>query len=1048
MKNRASVQIKFLVFFALLLLVRISLLHAQLTLENRISHIISRMTLDEKIAQLHQEGSFNTADIPRLNIPGFTMSDGPHGVRNGQATSFPVGSGLAATWDPDICYQVGRAMGQEFRGKSIIQALGPCLDPAMDPRNGRSPESSSEDPCLNAAINVQMVKGIQSAGAVATIKHFFTEYRQSGRTSNNYTLSAANFMEQYAVQYRDAVQLGGALSVMNAYNLLNGDKCAENPELLNDWLRIQWGFPFYVVSDWGSIWNAENAITAGCDIDMGDLVYQDPNSGLKALATSGELSEAAINIAVRRVLRTKIITGLLDYYPEGDPADVNSPEHQQLCLEAGKKSLVLLKNQENILPLDVNTVGTIAVIGPNANVMRTDATGSSWVTPFYTVTPRQGIENYIGSSNVLYAQGCGISGGYTDSSSALAYARQADLVIFFGGLDGTQEGEGFDRANGSVNLPGVQNQMIRKLAMANPNIVVVLISGGICTATPFVDNIKGLMYGFYPGNEGGNAIAQTLFGDYNPGGKLPQTMPKNDAQLADRMNNNLNDNLGGGYRWFDANDLTPEYAFGYGLSYTTFSESNLSVSPSSAPVGQPVEVSVDITNTGQRRGDEVVQLYLSPGDSTDSNAQKQLRGFRRITLEPDETETVTFRLTPSGLYTYDGLHGNYLVTPGTYTVRVGFSSDSLPLTGQFTLTDDSPKPDLQIANIYTVPPYPLEGDSVIFLATVLNRGTGPSPAGQPLDLTFKLNGTPVATTTNYTQSIPAGGMALICANTGISGDANYWIATQPDTFRVDAAVNGNNVIAETISGNNESSKTITVSPPPPVNLALNQSVMVSSAESAEYGGGNAVDGNLSTRWSSQFSDPQWITVDFGETLDFDEVVLRWETAYGKVYQLQTSNDNSNWTTIVNQTTGSGNVESWEVDASARYLRMYGTQRGTEWGYSLYEIEVYNNAGSSETDSGKNNIPEKFGLLQNYPNPFNPSTTIPYHLPRAGRVKIVIYNELGQRIAMLRNSYQEAGDYSILWDSHDRSGHPVPSGLYFYRMDARGYTEVRKMVLVR
>ncbi len=1032
----------------LLLLVFQSNLFAQITLENRISNIISRMTLDEKIAQLHQEGSFNTADNTRLNIPGFTMSDGPHGVRNGQATSFPVGAGLAATWDPQMVYQVGRAMGEEFRGKSIMQALGPCLDPTMDPRNGRSPESSSEDPFLNAAINVQMVKGIQSTGAIATVKHFFTEFRQSGRTSNNYTLSSSNFMQQYAVQFRDAVQLGGAMSVMNAYNLLNGQKCAENPTLLGDYLRDQWGFPFYVVSDWGSIWNAENAIRAGCDIDMGDVVYQDPETGLKALVTSGQLPEAVINEAVRRVLRTKLIAGLLDYYPRGNPSDVNSPEHQTICLESGKESLVLLKNQDHILPLDANSVGTVAVVGPNANVMRTDGSGSSWVEPFYTVTPRQGIENYIGASHVLYAQGCDISGSYTDSSAALSNARQSDVVIFFGGLDRTQEGEGLDRANGSVNLPSVQNELIQKLAQANQNIIVVLISGGITTATPFIHDIKGLLYGFYPGNEGGNAIAQALFGDYNPGGKLPQTMPKYDYQLPNRMNNDLNANLGGGYRWFDAHDLTPQYAFGYGLSYTTFSESNLSIAPSEAPIGQPVQVSVDVTNTGNRNGDEVVQLYLSTSDSTDSASAKQLKGFQRINLDPGETQTVNFSITPSDLYVYPQALARYQVIPGTYTVRVGFSSDSLPLTGQFSLTDEMSKPDFQIAHIYTVPPYPVEGDSVIFLATILNRGTGPSPQGQHVNLEFNVDGTPIATTTNYTQSIPAGGMTLICANAGVANDSNFWIAGQPGRYTIDATVNGDNSIEETIPTNNQSGKELTVYAPPPANLALHRNVMVSSMESAQYSGENAVDGNLSTRWSSQFSDPQWITIDFGEETDFDQVILHWETAFGQTYQLQTSNDNSNWSTIVNQANGVGNVESYEVNASGRYLRMYGTSRGTEWGYSLFEIQVYNNAGSSGDKTGSQTTPERFGLFQNYPNPFNPETTIHYAIPKSGLVKIAIFNELGQQIQIITNKYQTAGHYAVQWDGKNRFGNHVPSGIYFYRMDAPGYTEVRKMLVVR
>lgn len=530
-KNIPGKSIQIILFLLLLLQTNI---YSQ-TLDERITDIILKMTLEEKIQQLHKEGGMNTADNTRLNIPGFVMSDGPHGVRNGLATSFPVGIGLAATWDVDLVYKVGEAMGKEFRGKGIHQMLGPVLDLCLDPRNGRSPETGGEDPFLDAKINTSIVQGVQSTPTIATIKHFYTEYRQDGRTSNNYTLSNRMLLEHHGLQFREAVQIGGAMSVMNSYNLINGQKAAENPTLLGTILRTKWGFPYYVVSDWGSLWSAENAIKAGCDIEMGSGLYENAANGLLALFRNGKVTEATINDAVRRVLRTKILSGIMDYYPAGDPSDVNSPAHQALCLEAGKKGIVLLKNQDNILPLDKNTIKTVAVLGPNANEMRTDASGSSWVDPFYKVSPREGIEKYVGTSKVLYAQGCTIAGNYaSDVYDALQKATQADVVIYFGGLDPTQEGEPIDRVNGSIELPGRQKDFIQLIKNVNPNVIVVLISGGICTATPFINDIKGLLYAFYPGQEGGNAIAQVLFGDYNPSGKLPVTMPMSDSQLPDR----------------------------------------------------------------------------------------------------------------------------------------------------------------------------------------------------------------------------------------------------------------------------------------------------------------------------------------------------------------------------------------------------------------------------------------------------------------------------------------------------------------------------------
>ena len=526
-------------------------------------------------------------------------------------------------------------------------------------------------------------------------------------------------------------------------------------------------------------------------------------------------------------------------------------------------------------------------------------------------------------------------------------------------------------------------------------------------------------------------------------------MPYNDAQLPSRMNNDLNTNLGGGYRWFDALKRQPLFAFGYGLSYTTFSVRNLKISPAIAPVGQDIQVSVEVENTGRRNGDEVVQLYLSSGDSSSGNSRKELKGFKRVNLEAGQTKTVTFNLTPSEFYTYSPNSESYVVLPNTYTVRVGFSSDNLPLTGKFTLTSDAPKPDLQIANIRWVPPYPLEGDSVLFLATIINRGTGPSPSGSIHQVNFSVDGQSVTKSIEFTESIPAGGMALVCANVGVSDAANAWIAKSPGKYFVTATVNPAQTIDETIAANNTRSDTLTVFASPPENLALNKPVSVSSIENVNYPGSNAVDGNLSTRWSSAFSDPQWITIDFGKPISFNKVVLYWETAYGKVYRLQVSNDTANWTTIADQSNGAGNVETYNLKASGRYLRLYGTQRGTIYGYSLYEIQIFNDTSSTALEKGLSSHKKlRFHLSSNYPNPFNPETTIRYELAKDGFVKIVIYNELGQKIRTLTNRYQKAGRYKLIWNGKDTSGNPVASGLYFYRMDSQGFIEIRKMALIR
>ncbi len=1053
-KKISSVTIK--IIFLTSLLINHSYLSAQ-TIEDRISTIISKMTIEEEIEQLHKEGGFNTADNTRLKIPGFIMSDGPHGVRSGYATSFPVGIALAATWDVDIVKRVGIAMGEEFRGKGIHQALGPCLDLTLDPRNGRTPESSGEDPYLSAMINTALVSGIQSTPTIATVKHFFTEYKQERRTENNYSISDKMMMEHYGLQFKSAVQSGGAMIVMNAYNLINGEKCGENYNLLTNILKKKWGFPFYVVSDWGSLWDAQKAINAGCDIEMGSDLYQ---NNLLNLYRSGAISKGTIDEAVRRVLRTKITAGLLDYYPPGDPSDVNSAEHREICLQAGKESVVLLKNQDNILPLNKNSINKIAVIGPSANVMITDGSGSSWVEPLYKVSPLEGIKNYMGESGVLYAKGCDIANNFaSDISDAINYAKQADVVIYFGGLDGTQEGEGFDRANGSIELPGKQKDLIKYLSSVNKNLIVVLISGGICGANYFINDIKALLYAFYPGQEGGNAIAQILFGDYNPSGKLPVTMPINDSQLPPQ-NFNFDDDYGGGYRWFDKKGYKPQFAFGFGMSYTTFSFSNLTISPQNVSAGQLIDVSVDVTNTGSLNGDEVVQLYLTDERNEEEISLKQLKGFKRVNLNPGETKKVTFQITPNELYYYNQSASCYEVKSGNYMVRVGNSSDNLFLSGNFEITAAPLKPDLRIANIRMVPPYPLEGDTVKFLASIINYGTGASPENQIHEVIFKINGKPVCKSNEFNGSIPAGGMALVEGNTGIDNSSNYWIAGVEGNYLVEAEVNYNSLISETIDTNNYYSRELRVYPVPPINLALNKKVDVSSIERTGLEGENAVDGNYSTRWSSQFADPQWIVIDFGQTTDLNQIKLNWETAYAKEYLIQISNDNSNWDsalTLIHQTDGKGGIEVYDVKASGRYLRIYGMKRATQWGYSLYEIEVFNVENPNDVKDSKEAVPEHFLLEQNYPNPFNPITTIKYSIraltpslshgervpEEQVRVKLKVYDLLGREVATLVNENKSAGNYEVKFDASK-----LASGVYIYRMLVNQTSIAKKMVLIR
>jgi beta-glucosidase len=1012
------------------------------TLDERVERILLQMTLDEKILQLHQEGGMNTADNTRLGVPGFLMADGPHGVREGLATSFPVGIAMAATWDTSVATLVGAAMGREFRGKGKSQALGPCMDLCRDPRNGRSPESGGEDPFLCSRITSAVTRGIQSTTCIATIKHYNCKGRQLNRTENDHIVSRRNLMEHYGLNFRTAVQTGGALCVMNAYNLINGEKCAENHELLTGILREYWGFPYYVVSDWGSIWSSERAIEAGCDVCMGSDNYK---NDLPGLVGTGRVPESVIDGAVRRVLRTKIVAGMLDAPVPGNPGDVGSEENRGICLDAGRKSIVLLKNSDGILPLDRSAVRKLAIIGPAADVTLTDGTGSSWVSPIHTVSPFQALSDKIGADNILYARGCDINSlNRSGFPEALDLASKADVVVYVGGLDNTQEGEGLDRVGDSIDLPGIQQDLINALASVNPNLVAVLESGGICGVNRCLAAMKGLLYAFYPGQEGGAAIADVLFGDVNPAGRLPVTMPKNDSQLPVR-DKDFNNDFGCGYRWFDEMRIAPQFAFGFGLSYTTFEYANISVSPKSAPAGQRVTVSVDVRNTGDRTGDEVVQLYLTDDVSGIWMPKKQLKGFRRITLDPGQTETVAFVLTPEELYFFNEGTDAYEVEPGDFTVRVGGSSDNLPMEAKFTLAGSEKKSDLQVASVRMIPPVPVQNSPVVFLATVINRGTGPSPADATHRVSFRVNGKEVAWCANFRHAVPAGGMAFAAADGGPSGSAD-WKAGAPGEIQIEAVADPSNLIPETLEDNNRLAVRAEIRPNPPENLAIMAPVQASSIEGPGFEASKAVDGDPATRWSSAFSDPQTFTVDLGAVSEIRRIVLYWEAAYGSEYRLMTSLDGTSWNESAHRTGGDGGLDTLSVTARARYLRLSCLRRGTAWGYSLYEFEVYSGAPAPDQDGS--GTPGDFFMESGYPNPFNHSTTIPYGVTQAARVRIVLVDISGRNIRTLVDAMLDPGRYRAEWDGRDDSGKEVSSGAYLVRMDAGTFRKTRKLMLLR
>ena len=769
-------------------------------LEQRLDRLMGKMSMQEKIEQLY----YKTDGNERLGIPQFKGSDGPHGIGNNAKgfSSFPVTIAMAATWDPELITRVGRAICEEQAARGRDRIAGPTLDLLIDPRIGRAPETIGEDPFLGGRISEAFVMGQNTTSVFGSIKHYNLNTYELNRRTNNYLSDERSLVEFWGYHWKRTIQQGGALSVMCAYNWVNGDKCAENKFLIKDVLRDHLGYDFYSMCDWGGFSDTGKALKSELDFCEGnDLYIKELPVGVK----SGQFDSTLVYRAVRNVLRTKIISGMIDGVPVISKEVIDSKKHRELVYESGLKSLVLLKNSDNILPLNQDRLKSIAVIGPNAAVLPLDGHSSSNVTPSYRITVEKAIKTVMGTDRVNYAKGCNINDKDKNQFiAAIAAAKKSEVVLFVAGIDSTIEGEGYfldkvndekgggivnrpDRASQTVLLPGMQNELIKEIAKVNPNIVLVVISGGTCSVTPVINDVKGLLYAFYPGQEGGRAIADVLFGNYNPSGKLPATMPKNDSQIfpvGPDFRNLVS--KGVGYRWYDSQNLIPEFAFGFGLSYTSFAYSNIKVNNPNAKVGDNVEVSFNLKNTGKVAGEEVAQLYLTSGKIVPElqMPKKQLRGFKKVSLNPGQLKTVTITLSPEEFYIYNPETKAYQVPEGEFIAQVGGSSDKLPLKTSFNLLKAEAKADLSVRNIRTLPAFPKAGDDVVFMVSLINNGTGASKIGDAILIHFYMDGKEVAHYSSKSISIPVGGMELACAE-GLKG--RNWKATNGN-FKITATI--------------------------------------------------------------------------------------------------------------------------------------------------------------------------------------------------------------------------------------------------------------------
>ncbi|MHA2391541.1 MAG: glycoside hydrolase family 3 C-terminal domain-containing protein [Promethearchaeota archaeon] len=682
------------------------------TFEERAEDLISKMTLEEKISQM-----FNDATgILRLSIQRYNWwNECLHGVLTKEpATVFPQAIGLAATWNTDLIYEVATAISDEARAKhhesvrnnrrSIFRGLtfwSPNINLFRDPRWGRGQETYGEDPYLTSRIGVSFVKGLQGKDpkylkVIATPKHYVVHSGPEGlRHEFNARVSKKDLWESYLPAFESCIKEGKAYSTMCAYNRTNDDPCCASKVLLQEILRENWGFEGYVVSDCGAIGDifrghkvvetaaeaAALAINAGCDLfcNMMYLKIKEKRrfwQWMKDAIDMKLLTEKTIDTAIKRLFLARFKLGMFDppelVQYEQIPFEVNDcEEHRQLALQTARESIVLLKNEENLLPLKKD-LKSIAVIGPNADTLSVLLGNYTSIPSRYT-TFLDGIKNKVSSeTKILYAKGCEMLDKSKEGfREAIQITKKCEIAIVVLGISTCYEGEEGEanesEANGDrldIKLPGVQEDLLKAINEIGKPIILVLTSGSALAVNYAKENISAIIQAWYPGEEGGKAVADILFGDYNPAGRLPITIYKSVAQLPPFEDYNLE---GRTYRYFEDEPL---YSFGYGLSYTKFEYSNLEISPPLAKIREDISVSVDIENIGERRGDEIVQLYLSKSSPNLKLPIRELQGFKRITLKKGEITTVSFSITLKNLFHVNN-EGKRIIEPGTVKLSVG-----------------------------------------------------------------------------------------------------------------------------------------------------------------------------------------------------------------------------------------------------------------------------------------------------------------------------------------------------------------------------------------
>jgi beta-glucosidase len=667
--------------------------------ERRAALLVQRMTLDEKISQIHmmnvRDHPREVAGVARLGVPPFKVTNGPLGAGPGDsrgpqpATALPAALALAASWDPALAQEFGVVAGKEVadRGEDLIE--GPGLNIARVPQNGRNFEYFGEDPFLSARMGVAEVRAIQQQGVMAEVKHFSANSQENNRKTINETIDERTLREIYLPTFEAAVKNGDAAAVMAAYPSVNGEFCSENTHLLQDILRGDWGFKGFVQSDYTGTTNGVLAALAGLDLAMKPDHY---SAEIKTAIADGQVPESAVDTMVARRFTQMFRFGLFDHVRT--PKPIPAKPDGAISRSIAEQSAVLLKNRDGLLPLDAKALHSIAVIGPYAGAAMTGGGGSSQVKPLYTVSPVDGLKRLVGADVIVtYDSG-------TNAEAAVAMAKAADVVLV---MVGNKDKEGRDRPN--LSLPDKQDALVATVANANPRTIVILKTGG-AVLMPWLDQVPSVLEVWFPGEEDGNVVADLVFGKVNPSGKLPVTFPKTESEVPAStpeqypgVNGNAvySEKLLVGYRWYDAKNVEPLFPFGFGLSYTTFKVDKLSVSTFSEKNG--VKVSFNVSNTGQRAGAEVVQVYVAaPPDA--GEPPRQLKGFAKANLKPGRTRRVTVTLGARAFSIWDIKAGRWVLAPGQHEILVGTSSRDLPLHAIVTI------PSLPIATVKTTKEQP------------------------------------------------------------------------------------------------------------------------------------------------------------------------------------------------------------------------------------------------------------------------------------------------------------------------------------------------------